>query len=88
MSKDVTTADICRARDIRMEKLKIHFNSSPDGVILFLLNIPGSIKDSPLYRKIFNTGLRLLKYNFNKNGISFHEEEINIPDSGTGPEAI
>ena len=87
MSKEVTTADICNARDIRMEKLKIHFNSSADGVILFLLNIPGSIKDSPLYRKIFNTGLRLLKYYFNKEEISFQVEEINIPETGTGPEA-
>ena len=87
MGKEVTTEDICRARDIRMEKLKVHFEGSAEGLILFLLNIPGSIKDSPLYRKVFNTGIRLLKHNFNKRNITFAVSEINIPESGTGPEA-
>ena len=87
MVKEVTTEDICRARDIRMEKLGKHFKGSAEGVILFLLNIPGSIKDSSLYRNIFNTGLRILKYNLSKNNIDFYVREISFPESGTGPEA-
>ena len=87
MGKEVSTEEICRARDIRMEKLRTHFECSAEGIILFLLNIPGSIKDSRLYRRIFNTGIRVLKNQLDKNNISFAVMEINIPESGTGPEA-
>ena len=87
MGKEVTTEDICRARDIRMEKTGRYFKKSTEGVILFLLNIPGSIKDSSLYRKVFNSGLRTIKYHLNKNCISYSVQEVVFPESGTGPEA-
>ncbi len=87
MKKEITTSDICKARDTRMEKVSFYLEKETAGLILFLLNIPGSRKDLPLYRNVFNTGLRLIKQSFNTNSIEFSVKEINIPESGTGAEA-
>lgn len=86
-AKEITTEQICRARDLRIEKLQKIFKKKPEGIILFTLNTPGSIKDSPLYRNIFNSGLRSLNSAFNVKEINYCIEEINLPESGTGPEA-
>ena len=86
-AKEITTEQICRARDLRIQKLQNLFEKKPEGIILFTLNTPGSIKDSPLYRNIFNSGLRSLNSAFNVNEINYCIEEINLPESGTGPEA-
>ena len=87
MNKEITTDEICRARDQRIEKLKRYFENNPGGIILFTLNTPGSIKDSPLYRKIFNAGIRALKSVFEAENVSHRMDKISFPDAGTGPEA-
>jgi len=89
--KEITTNEICRTRDLRIEKLQYYFTKEtdeiiPEGLILFSLNIPGSIKDTPLYRKIFNSGLRAIQSVFSDQKIIYKLSEINIPSSGTGPE--
>ncbi len=85
MNKIITVDDICNARDIRIKKLQRLSINKADGFILFTLNIPGEIKNTFLYGKIFNQGIRTLKTVFKKIGIVYKIEHIlELP---TGPEA-
>ena len=85
MHKTITTADICRARDIRIERLQKLLHKKPGSLILFTLNIPGPVKDSFLYRKIFNQGIIAIKTALTRSGTTYNIEQM--LELVTGPEA-
>ena len=76
-----------QSKDLRIEKTSDYLKCGADGIILFTLNIPGNIKDSPLYRKVFRAGIRAVTASFRKNKIEYSISEISFPEQGTGPEA-
>ena len=76
---------MCDARDRRIEKLKNLSQKKCSGLILLTLNIPGEIKDSPLYRNIFRQGTRAVKVSLTGSGGKYRTEEIQ--DLRTGSEA-
>lgn len=55
-------------------------------LITFKLNIPGPKKDSQLYRKIFNNGLRLIKFQLKEHSVSIIFQKLLFKE--TGPEAF
>ena len=85
MDKKISLVDICRARDTRIERLKELSKQTPGGLILFTLNIPGSVKDSPLYRNIFTQGIRALKTAFMRTDTAYNIEHLF--EFATGSEA-
>jgi len=85
MNKIIGVEDICRARDNRIERLKKISDRNPCGLILFTLNIPGPVKDSFLYRKIFSQGLMAILSAFSNNRIVYTIEHT--VDLDTGSEA-
>jgi len=68
-----------------LERLKYISRQNPDGITLFTLNIPGSVKTSPFYRRIFNQGISTIKIAFNAAKIIYNVEYIS--ELATGSEA-
>lgn len=60
-------------REIRAEKQKKLLEKYKHSLISFTLNIPGSVKDSPLYRKIFQEGIRAIEAVLGQERILYKE---------------
>lgn len=75
--------DILTARENR-EKKRISLTSEYRlPIISFTLNIPGPVKDKPLYRKVFNEGVEVITLAVGENNIPYQE----VVYLTTGPEA-
>ncbi|MGE5630135.1 MAG: citrate lyase holo-[acyl-carrier protein] synthase [Caulobacteraceae bacterium] len=76
--------DILAARENR-EKRRISLIKEYDiPVISFTLNIPGAVKDKPLYRKVFEKGIEVVRLVLGEANIIYTETIYPI----TGPEAF
>ncbi len=79
MKSTVSVYDMANAREVRVEKVKGLLSSEKTAaVISFTLNIPGPVKDLPLYREIHKAGMaeiiKSLKWgriNYSLAGTSF-----------------
>lgn len=56
----VNVTMMTRCRDNRQVKQKEILNRFDSPCVSYSLNIPGTVKDSPLYRKVFFSGLKAL----------------------------
>lgn len=77
---------ILRDRERRVIYQKKLIKEYKNTLITFKLNIPGPKKDSLLYRKIFNNGLKLLKATMKEYRIPIIFQSLSFKN--TGPEAF
>ncbi len=84
--REATLEDILRARDRRAEKQKQLIQEYVLPLVSFTINIPGTIKSSPLYVKIFEEGLALLGQRLSTKGVTVVAGEVHY--RFTGPEAF
>jgi holo-ACP synthase len=85
-TREATLEDILRARDRRAEKQKQLIQEYALPLVSYTINIPGAIKSSPLYIRIFEEGLVLLGQGLSAKGVTviFGEAHYRF----TGPEAF
>lgn len=69
--KTVTLQEILEARDRRAQAQKLLLEQDHRPVLSFTMNIPGPVKDSPLIRRGFDKGLRLIEEGLRKREIEF-----------------
>jgi len=86
MSYHISVNDIAAAREIRVDKIKTLLEKQgTESALLVTLNIPGDIKDIPLYRKIHKTAIAEIIKSFKWNRIEFLlEERFDIPTGSEG----
>lgn len=77
---------ILRAREERAKYQKKLIQKYHKTLIAFKLNIPGPMKDTLLYRRIFTNGLDLLKFSLKEHKITIVFEKWSFKN--TGPEAF
>lgn len=86
MEREVTLTEILDARDRRWERQQALLAQYGVPLISFTLNIPGPVKDTPLIRRGFRTGLSLLESTLNTARLPLlHREE---QETHTGCEAL
>lgn len=84
MNEDILM-DILESNEKRAVKQKELIDKYNNSLISFTLNIPGKVKDKPVYREMHIEGVRAIEESLKENNISFiyKEEKENI----TGREA-
>ena len=86
MSHHISVNDIAAARELRVDKTKVLLEKpGTESAVLVTLNIPGNVKDIPLYRKIHKTAMAEIIKSFKWNRIVFlMEERIDLPAGSEG----
>lgn len=77
-----TLQEILKSRDERVQYQEYLLEKFGSTIVSYKLNIPGPIKYSPLIKKIFDEGLRLLKSKFKDDLIEIKHERIIYINSG------
>ena len=80
--KNVTVFQMAEARDRRKEYQSTLINTHKYPLISFTLNIPGPVKNTPAFKRIFEEGCRQITNRLSDNIVS-----INSRDELTGLEA-
>ena len=68
--REVTLQEMLEARDRRAEAQRQLLEQFARPLLSYTMNIPGSVKDSPLIRRGFDEGLRMLEAAFSEAGIN------------------
>lgn len=84
--KDIYLEKMLNSREERYIKQEEIISKYPFSLISFTLNIPGTIKDSPLYRKVHNEGIKSIDSTLKEAGIDVKYEEMRYLE--TGPEGF
>lgn len=84
MQEEKILMDILDAREARALRQKELLKEFKTSLVSFTLNIPGQVKDSPLYREIHREGERLLVEKLEKIGVAILHKERRY--KVTGPE--
>ena len=74
--REVTLQEVLAARDHRAEAQRQLLAQDARPLLSFTMNIPGPVKDSPLIRRGFHAGLRLLENACNKAGFVFLSRQL------------
>jgi holo-ACP synthase len=74
---------ILESRELRYEKQKSLMKKFDCCLVSFTLNIPGGYKDSPVYRKAHEEGLRILTKSINDNNLNVLYKESIHKDTGS-----
>lgn len=85
ITNKTTLVDVLDSKEKRADIQKELVGKYNNSLISFTLNIPGEIKDSPIYRAIHMEGIRIIKAYLNKESYPIlYEREI---ENKTGREA-
>lgn len=77
--------DILNAREERAMKQKRLIKKYNNSLISFTLNIPGALKDSPLYRDLHNEGMNTILDGLKEHSIPIlHKEQIHKSTGSEG----
>lgn len=74
--REATLAEVLDARDRRAEAQRRLLEQHARPVISFTMNIPGPVKDSPLIRRGYDEGLRLLELELQETGIECLSRQV------------
>ena len=80
--REVTLQEILDARDRRAEAQRRLLKQLARPLISFTMNIPGPVKDSPMIRRAFDEGLRMLDDALGEAGIACVSRQITHADTG------
>ena len=80
--REVTLQEILDARDRRAEAQRRLLKQLARPLISFTMNIPGPVKDSPMIRRAFDEGLRMLDDALGEAGIACASRQITHADTG------
>ena len=80
--REVTLQEILDARDRRAEAQRRLLKQLACPLISFTMNIPGPVKDSPMIRRAFDEGLRMLDDALGEAGIACASRQITHADTG------
>jgi len=80
--REVTLQEILDARDRRAEAQRRLLKQLARPLISFTMNIPGPVKDSPMIRRAFDEGLRMLDDALGEAGIVCASRQITHADTG------
>ena len=80
--REVTLQEILDARDRRAEAQRQLLKQYARPLISFTMNIPGPVKDSPMIRRAFDEGLRMLDDALGEAGIACVSRQITHADTG------
>ena len=80
--REVTLQEILDARDRRAEAQRRLLKQLARPLVSFTMNIPGPVKDSPMIRRAFDEGLRMLDDALGEAGIACVSRQITRADTG------
>ena len=80
--REVTLQEILDARERRAEAQRRLSKQLACPLISFTMNIPGPVKDSPMIRRAFDEGLRMLDDALGEAGIACASRQITHADTG------
>ena len=80
--REVTLQEILDARERRAEAQRQLLKQLARPLISFTMNIPGPVKDSPMIRRAFDEGLRMLDDALGEAGIACASRQITHADTG------
>ena len=80
--REVTLQEILDARERRAEAQRRLLKQLARPLISFTMNIPGPVKDSPMIRRAFDEGLRMLDDALGEAGIACASRQITHADTG------
>jgi holo-ACP synthase/triphosphoribosyl-dephospho-CoA synthase len=80
--REVTLQEVLDARDRRAEAQRRLLEQTARPLISFTMNIPGPVKNSPLIRRGFDEGLRMLDEALGEAGIACISRQIAHADTG------
>ena len=80
--REVTLQEILDARERRAEAQRQLLKQLARPLISFTMNIPGPVKDSPMIRRAFDEGLRMLDDALGEVGIACVSRQITHADTG------
>ena len=80
--REVTLQEILDARERRAEAQRQLLKQYARPLISFTMNIPGPVKDSPMIRRAFDEGLRMLDDALGEAGIACASRQITHADTG------
>ena len=80
--REVTLQEILDARERRAEAQRRLLKQLARPLISFTMNIPGPVKDSPMIRRAFDEGLRMLDDALGEAGIACVSRQITHADTG------
>ncbi len=80
--REVTLQEVLNARDRRAEAQRRLLEQTARPLISFTMNIPGPVKNSPLIRRGFDEGLRMLDEALGEAGIACISRQIAHADTG------
>ncbi len=78
----VTQMEILESREMRHEKQNLMIDRFKMTLVSFTLNIPGEVKASPEYRRVFETGMHEFLKRINRERMQLINKEIVIKDTG------
>ncbi|MGX8692231.1 MAG: citrate lyase holo-[acyl-carrier protein] synthase [Clostridia bacterium] len=81
--REVTLQEVLDARDRRAETQRRLLEQYARPLLSFTMNIPGPVKDSPLIRRGFDEGLRLLKAALSEEGIACLSRQLTRAVTGS-----
>lgn len=80
--REVTLQEVLDARERRAEAQRQLLKQYARPLISFTMNIPGPVKDSPMIRRAFDEGLRMLDDALGEAGIACVSRQITHADTG------